>query len=237
MDATTNYNTIDTTITNFNITKANNANFCIMNATTSITDNNKIYITQPFSVRSPTFILSSNDPAFQYQTQKIIQNTVRVKSSLYMDNLGALNIFQHPTSNKQVNWNNMSDRIEPHHQTNSGHSQGSAYHGSSQRHTQTRCQPGATNPGGWGVDVKHNSYYRYLGRLKARKLFKREIMTTDFGKPIIYNPALPIRGAKIMKMNIVAGCNTCQAHTMNNPLAYKIYDNIQKMESVAAVNI
>jgi hypothetical protein len=185
--------------------------------------------------QSPTFILGSNDPAFQYQTQKIIQNTVRVYSSLYTDNLGALNIYQSPKIREQVNWNQMSDRANPHYQTNSSFSQGSFYHGNSRRHTQTRCQPGATNPGGVGVDIKHNSYYRYLGRLKARKPFKREVVSSTFGKPIPYNPVLPVYGAKTMKMNIVSRCNSCPADSKYDPLVYKIYNSAEKLDTQETV--
>ena len=193
--------------------------------------NNNIIVFQlnPFIRRSPTFPLSSTDPAYQYQIQKIIQNTVRVKSSLFTDNLGALNIFQYPNLKEQVNWNQMSDRAVPHHQTNSTHSQGSFYHGNSRRHTQTRCQPGATNPGGWGVDIKHNSYYRYLGRLKGKRPFKREVVPSTFGNPIPFNPAFPIYGAKTMKMNIVTRCNNCPLLTKNDPLVYQIYDSANKL--------
>lgn len=188
-----------------------------------------IYQFNPFVCRSLTYPLSSTDPAYQYQIQKIIQNTVRVKSSLFTDNLGALNIFQYPVLREQVNWNQMSDRAVPHHQTNSSRSQGSFYHGNSRRHTQTRCQPGATNPGGWGVDIKHNSYYRYLGRLKGKRPFKREVVSPAFGKPIPFNPAFPIYGAKTMKMNIVTGCNNCPLLTQNDPLVYQIYDSANKL--------
>ena len=204
----------------------------------SVNNNKKLYFNQPFfSIRSPTFILTSNDPAFQYQTQKIIQNTVRVSSALYADNLAALNIFQYPKLREQVNWNQMSDRAMPHRQTNSGNSQGSTYHGSSLRHTQTGSRPGSTNPGGWGVDIKHNSYYRYLGRLKARKQFKREIVLSTFGQPIPFNRALPVYGAKTMKMNIVTGCNNCPLHSKYNPLVYKIYDNENKLATENATKI
>ena len=183
----------------------------------------------PFVCRSPIYILSSTDPAFQYQTQKRIQNTVRVKSSLYTDNLAALNIFQYPRIKTQVNWNQMSDRALPHFQTNSTFSQGSFYHGNSRRHPQTRCQPGATNPGGLGVDIKHNSYCRYLGRLKAKRPFKREAVPSTFGKPIPFNPAFPIYGAKTLKTNIVSGCNNCPLLVKYNPLVYEIYDSANKL--------
>ena len=40
--------------------------------------------------------LTANDPASQYQRQKIIQNTVRVPTSLFTMNLGALNVYERP---------------------------------------------------------------------------------------------------------------------------------------------
>ena len=54
--------------------------------------------------------ISYNDPASQYQTLKIIQNTVRVPASLYMNDLAALNVYQKPGEEYGVNWNQMSDR-------------------------------------------------------------------------------------------------------------------------------
>ena len=38
--------------------------------------------------------ISYSDPASQYQTLKIIQNTVRVPASLYTHDLGALTVYQ-----------------------------------------------------------------------------------------------------------------------------------------------
>jgi hypothetical protein len=158
--------------------------------------------------RANNFKLNSSDPAYQYQTQKIIQNTVRVPSSLYTSDLGALNVYQRPSTvlGLGVNWNQMSDRAIPHYQTNSGNSQGSFYHGSSTRHTQTRCRPGACTPGGSGVDIKHNSYYRYMDRLKAKKDIRRGVVPPTFGLPLPFNPALPVYGGKTVKTAIVSGC-------------------------------
>jgi len=155
---------------------------------------------------STNFKLNSNDPAYQYQTQKIIQNTVRVPSSLYTSDLGALTVYQRPVLKIGVNWNQMSDRALPHLQTNSGNSQGSFYHGSSTKHTQTRCRPGAGTPGGLGVDIKHNSYYRYMDRLKAKKDIRRGVIPPTFGLPIPFNPAFPVYGGKTVKTAIVSGC-------------------------------
>ena len=164
--------------------------------------------------------LSSNDPAYQYKVQKIIQKTVRVPSSLYTMNLGSLSTYQAPLSSIKVNWNQSSDRRDPHIQSNSGRSQGSFYHGSSLRHTQTRERPGATSPGGVGVDIKHNSYNRYMNRLKAPYL-KRGPIPTTFGVPIPFNPAFPVYGGKTMKTSII---NNCNCDGMNNNNIYNVND-------------
>jgi hypothetical protein len=147
--------------------------------------------------------MSYNDPASQYQTLKIIQNTVRVPASLYMNDLAALNVYQTP-GKYGVNWNQMSDRRVRHVQptTVAG---GSFYHASSTRGTITRCRPGAGCPGGSGVDIKHNSYDRYLNRIKGKGPVRRGVIPPDFGKPIVFNPAFPIYGGKTTKTSIVSG--------------------------------
>jgi len=172
------------------------------------------------------FKLNSGDAAYQYQTQKIIQNTVRVPCSLYSSDLGALNIYQKPTMKMGVNWNQMSDRVNQHFQTNSGNSQGSFYHGSSTRHTQTRDRPGAGTPGGFGVDIKHNSYYSYMGRLKAKKDIRRGIIPPTYGLPIPFNRAFPVYGGKTVKTAIVSGCGCPDVYSKtlkDNSLIYRAY--------------
>ena len=147
--------------------------------------------------------LSSSNPASQYQRLKIIQNTVRVPSSLYTMNLGALNVYQKPLPRYNVNWNQMSDRRVRSHQPTlvTG---GSTYHGSSTRHTITRNRPGAGCPGGYGVDIKHNSYDRYLNRIKGKGPVRRGPIPPGFGLPIV-NPF--VQGGKTMKTSIVSNCN------------------------------
>ena len=164
--------------------------------------------------------ISQNNPKALYQTQKIIQNTVRVPSSAYTMNLGALTSYQRPHTAPQlvtiagvtypvggnVNWNQMSDRKEPHIQT-ARVADGGHYHGSSTRHSITRNRPGSLAPGGVGVDIKHNSYERRLNRLKGRALLKRGVVPPHYGVPVPFNPAYPIYGGKEFKANIVAGCD------------------------------
>jgi len=164
---------------------------------------------------------SSNSPEVLYQTLKVIQNQVRVPSSEYMMNLGALNVYQRPENNYQtipvsggsyylapprVNWNQMSDRKEPHVQkvvTSSG----STYGGNSLKRSLVRMRPGAMSPGGVGVDIKHNSYERYLNRLKGKGPLRSGIIPPGFATNVPFNPAFPIYGGKTVKTNIINGCN------------------------------
>jgi len=159
------------------------------------------------------FNLTDFDPASQYIKQKIIQNTVRVPASLYISDLAALSVYQTPGIYK-VNWNQMSDRRERHIQPNMV-TGGSTYHGSSTKKTVTRARPGAGCPGGAGVDIKHNSYERYLLRLKGKGPARRGIVPPYFGQPIPFNPALPVYGGKTMKTNIVGDNCTCPIHSKN----------------------
>lgn len=177
--------------------------------------------------------LTSNTPANQYQRQKIIQNTVRVPSSLYSMNLAALNAYQKPSSvysvidvggsnyivSPGVNWNQMSDRKTPHLQPFAT-SSGSAYRGSSTKRSMTSLRPGAMSPGGSGVDIKHNSYDRYLNRLKGRGPVRRGVIPPTFGVPVIpFNLAAPVYGGKTVKTSIVTGCN-CPDGSNNDSVIY-----------------
>ena len=164
--------------------------------------------------------LTSNDPASQYQRQKIIQNTVRVPSSLYTMNLAGLSAYKSPLNTNQfveqngsgyiapakVYWNQMSDRPRPSKQVAKVAS-GSSYHTSSTHHSITRLRPGAMSPGGVGVDIKHNSYDRYLNRLKGKSVLRRGIIPPNFGSPIPCNNAFPVYGGKTVKTAIINGCN------------------------------
>ena len=164
--------------------------------------------------------LTSNNPASQYQRQKIIQNTVRVPSSLYTMNLAGLSAYQKPLNTPQfveqngsgyiapakVNWNQMSDRPKPANQLTKVAS-GTSYHTSSTRHTITRLRPGAMSPGGVGVDIKHNSYDRYLNRLKGKTVLRRGIVPPTFGADLPFNNAFPVYGGKTVKMAIINGCD------------------------------
>jgi hypothetical protein len=178
------------------------------------------------SCRSCNANLTSNDPASQYQKQKLIQNTVRIHSSLYTMNLAGLTSYKNPLNTPQfveqngsgyiapakVYWNQMSDRPRPSNQVTKVAS-GSSYHTSSTRHTITRDRPGAMSPGGVGVDIKHNSYDRYLNKLKGKSVLRRGIIPPNYGSPIPFNNAFPVYGGKTVKTSIVNGCHCPDTNT------------------------
>ena len=181
--------------------------------------------------------LASDNPASQYQKQKLIQNTVRVQASLYTMNLAGLSGYQSPLSNSQfveqngsvylvppkVYWNQMSDRAKPANQVVKIGS-GSTYHGSSTRHSITRHRPGAMSPGGVGCDIKHNSYDRYLNRLKGKGPLRRGVIPVDYGAYIPFNRAYPVYGGKVIKTSIINGCD-CISKAKQDELIYNSTSN------------
>ena len=161
--------------------------------------------------------LASNNPISNYQKQKIIQNTVRTDSSNYMMNLGALSVYQNPLLlYNNVNWNQQSDRAIPHIQFSV--SNGGNPGGNSTKRTLTSLKPGALSPGGIGVDIKHNSYYRYLAKIKGKAPLRREINII---------PIIPKQGGKTSKTNIINNCNCIDNN--NNDL---IVQNTQQLNNV-----
>jgi cytochrome b involved in lipid metabolism len=155
--------------------------------------------------------LTGNTPADQYQKLKLIQNTVRVYGSLYTANLGPLAAYKRAIVDPSaglygVCWNQMSDRPVPSVQRASVPT---GYNNSlNRRHSSvTSSKPGSQTPGGAGCDIKHNSYDRYLNRLKGKGPLRRGVIPRGFGAPIPFNPAFPVYGGKTTKTNIVTGCN------------------------------
>jgi hypothetical protein len=118
------------------------------------------------------------------QTQKIIQNVVRVSSSLYTMNIGTLR----PSTS--VRWHQMSDRLVP-----------SVQKSHVSLKSSKSLRPGALTPGGVGCDIKHNSYDRYLAKLKGKYLRGPTVSV------------VPKTGGKKMKLNLVSGC-VCENGTV-----------------------
>ena len=57
---------------------------------------------------------------------------------------------------------------------------------------------------GAGVDIKHNSYDRYLARLKGKKPLRQQAVPSAFAKnEIPFNRADPVYGGKMFKLGII----------------------------------
>ena len=165
--------------------------------------NNKAnYLMHPFSsVRNCTTKFNNKKALYQYKkpsvpsidsitdfdisaTQKIIQKTVRVPSSLYSNNLASLYINSNNLGTNKP-WNNSSDRIQAHGQNSNSKS--------------------SSIKQNYGVDIKHNSYARYLGRKKSQNL-----KSDKEGSKQVANSTWPTYwGNKTYKFSIVNCKQTC----------------------------
>ena len=179
-----------------------------------------------YRLRSCDTNLTSNTPANQYQRQKLIQNTVRVYSSIYTSNLGPLNAYKQPTAQTYgVCWNQMSDRPVPSVQRATVPT-GFNNNLNGRHHSVTSSKPGSQTPGGIGCDIKHNSYDRYLNRLKGKGPLRRGPIPATFGNPIPFNPAFPVYGGKTTKTNIVNGCDCpIESKALDEKQDIRIYNN------------
>ena len=95
-------------------------------------------------------------------TQRLIQNQARVQSSLYTYNLSSLSI-NNEFDKTNARWDNRSDRKQKHGQESQSNSSIRPNH---------------------GVDIKHNSYHRYLGKKTGNYLLqgnKNSNLTPKYG--------------------------------------------------------
>ena len=137
-------------------------------------------------------------------TQLIIQKQRRVASSLFMSARAGLEVTGPPSGGTPetpgnaptaaysfVNWYQGSDRNLP---------AGSLLtsrrivpsHGNSTRTAITRTRPGASAPGGEGVDSKHGSYDRYLARKRGSVLRKLNATSSVASTPLKGNKTRPL---------------------------------------------
>lgn len=149
--------------------------------------------TIPTVVQCKTCVTGGISDTFNYPrwiatNQRVIQNQVRAAASQYVSSLAALNVRGTLIGNNNnnpvsaysyVNWNQSSDRAQPAVTQRYVPSRGN-----STKTSLTRCRPGAACPGGGsvssaGVDVKHNSYDRYLARKKAGAIRQKPKVSTE----------------------------------------------------------
>lgn len=130
-------------------------------------------------VTCPTGGVSDTYAAPQWiaANQRRIQNQSRVASTQYIGSLAAFNVrgsFTGANTNNplalysNVNWNQSSDRNSPAINVVNVPSRGNSTQSSLTRH-----RPGAQSAPGEGVDIKHNSYQRYLLRKKGGTIRQR----------------------------------------------------------------
>ena len=124
-----------------------------------------------FTIKIPKSVFI--DPSNIAQSQKQMQNVVRVSSSLYTMNLASLHVNSNDINGPDVARGkyNASDRLKPHGKGKN-----------------------------IGVDIKHNSYDRYLARKKSQYLKTEQS-----------NKFVPKYGNKTMKFGLVYGsrCKNC----------------------------
>jgi len=146
----------------------------VRNCTTKF-NNEKQLFKNVVPARVPTDASSSLAPI---HTQKLIQNQVKVPASQYTNTLAALSINNENLSNNNKSWHNASDRQHP--------------HGLKNPSNKTSINPN------FGVDIKHNSYDRYLGRKKSQYL-----KTEPEATPLL----IPSMGNKTRKFGVVYNNN------------------------------
>ena len=175
-----------------------------------------------------------SSPLYLETVNKRITNTVRVPESEYIMNKAAANTTQNIMlyKNSGVNppvwepkptyagdrlimqWNQSSDRAYPSLSKLKFQGQNVPSHGSSTRTSLTRHRPGAGGPPGKGVDLKHNSYHRYLLKKKGLKNLRGERKSTytsipNFNKRVVNN--------KYKKDSIIANNFICPKCKFDNP--------------------
>ena len=138
----------------------------------------------------------NSKPMLQVYNRRMY-NYVRVPTSLYTNTLGALNVYNRSSQGVfGLRWNQSSDRTIPH--------LGKAIvpsHGNSLKTSITRNRPGAGAPGGVGVDIKHNSFQRYLNRKKGAT-----VPSGIYVKKYV-NPSAVVNN-KVQKSSIISTKNT-----------------------------
>ena len=139
--------------------------------------------------------LKQNSEAMLKVYNRRMYNYVRVPSSLYTGTLGALNTFSGSRGGVYgLRWNQSSDKKLAH--------VGKAIvpsHGNSTRTSITRHRPGAGAPGGTGVDIKHNSFQRYLNRKKGATVPSGPYVGADVKPKAVTNN-------KVQKSSIISSC-------------------------------
>ena len=134
-----------------------------------------------------------------------ITKSVGQSESQYLGNLGSLEVWR-DSSCGQIgtiqHTNKASQASDRYYKARVPMSAVIPTRGNSTKRTKTSLRPGALGPGGRGVDVKHNSYARYLAKKKGGIILgDRRPSSIKHLKGIVNN--------KFMKPRVVAGGIEC----------------------------
>lgn len=177
------------------------------------------YNTKPFSQNSTQIVncapcraepcLQENSEALLKVYNRRMYNYVRVPSSLYTGTLGGSNTFNGSLGGVYgLRWNQSSDKKLAHIGTAIVPTRGN-----STRTSVTRDRPGAGSPGGVGVDIKHNSFQRYLNRKKGATVPSGPYVGAQVNPKSVTNN-------KVQKSSIITTKNTidcvCNEDVFNN---------------------
>lgn len=135
-----------------------------------------------------------------------ITKSISQSNSQYLGNLGSLEVFNHTSCNKLEtiqSKNKASQASDRYYKAKVPITAVVPTRGNSIKRTQTSLRPGSLGPGGIGVDVKHNSYARYLAKKKGKAIFGEYI-------PNKINQSKKIINNKFMKPKIIARNIRCK---------------------------
>ena len=132
---------------------------------------------------------------------QVITKSIGQSSSQYLGNLGSLEV---------LNWRDVScNKVYQSSQSSDRYYKAKVpltvvvpTRGNSTKRTQTSLRPGALIPGGNGVDIKHNSYARYLAKKKGKAILGK---TTS----IIIKSSKHIVNNKFMKPWVTSRSRAC----------------------------
>ena len=132
---------------------------------------------------------------------QVITKSISQSGSQYLGNLGSLEVlnWKDASCNQVYQASQVSDRYQ---KAKVPLTAVIPTRGNSIKRTQTSLRPGALGPGGHGVDIKHNSYARYLAKKKGKAILGKSIpITIKNSKHTVNN--------KFMKPWVVAGGMNC----------------------------
>tara|TARA_Y100000748_G_C15455434_1_gene472686 strand:+ start:324 stop:893 length:570 start_codon:yes stop_codon:yes gene_type:complete len=137
-----------------------------------------------------------------------ITNSIGQSESQYLGNLGSLEVWRDSSCSpvglsKSGNISNRASQASDRYiKARVPKTAVVPTRGNSTKRTQTSLRPGALGPGGSGVDVKHNSYARYLAKKKGGVILGEKTPSSQLYKQIISNKQSI--NNKFMKPSVVA---------------------------------